>query len=98
MYYIIVGLPLTAVFAAAQFFLCKKAKSNMVKLLPVFCGAGVFLLAELIRGRNLLADAVYGIFGQAIFAVVVILWLLGGAVAAGALIGFAAYFIFGKRN
>ena len=71
------GLPLAAVFAAAQVYICKKSKSKFIKFLLLFCGAGGLLLAEFIRGENLLASAVYGMLGQGIFALVVILWIFG---------------------
>ena len=87
------GLPIAAVFAAVQFFLCEKARKNIIKLIPIFAGAGALLVAAFIRGENLLADAVYGIAGQGIFAVIVLLWILGGALAAGSIAGWVIYFI-----
>ena len=93
MYFIIMGLPFAAAFAALQFFLCKKAQKNITKLLPLFFGAVAFILAAFIRGENLIASAVYGIFGQAIFAIVVLLWIFGGAVSIGAVIGWIIYLL-----
>lgn len=93
MYFVIFFLPVAAVFSALQFVLCEKTEKNLLKLLPVFSAAGGILLAEFIRGENLLASAVYGILGQAIFALVVILWIFGGAVSIGAIIGWIIYFI-----
>ncbi len=93
MYYIIVGLPLAAVFAALQLFLCKKAKGNLTKLLPIFGSALSLLLAAFIRGENLLASAVYGIFGQGIFAIIVLLWIFGAGIGIGAIAGWIIYLI-----
>ncbi len=91
MYFIIVGLPLAVFFAAAQLYLCRKAKSSAAKLLPVFAGAGALILAAFIRGENFLASAVYGIFGQGIFALVVFLWIIGGVLGIGAAAGWIIY-------
>ncbi len=91
------GLPLAAVFAAVQFFLCEKGKNNFIKLLPIFCGALSFLLAAFIRGENFIASAVYGIFGMGIFALVVILWIFGIAFGVGSIIGWGIYLIKNRR-
>lgn len=93
MFYLIMGLPAAAAVAAMQFMLCKKAKKNITKLLPIFGGALALLLAALIRGENFLADAVYGIAGQGIFALIVLLWILGGALAAGSMVGWLIYLL-----
>ncbi len=93
MFFIITVVPLALIFAAMQFFLCLKSKINLIKFLPVFCSAAAFLLAVFIRGENLLADAVYGIIGQGIFAAVVILWIFGGTLAFGTIIGWAVYLL-----
>lgn len=93
MFYIITGIPLAAVFAAVQFFLCKKAERNIIKLLPIFISAGALLLSAFIRGENLLASAVYGFLGQGIFALVVLLWLLAIGTGLGAIIGWIFYLI-----
>lgn len=87
------GLPLAAVFAAAQVYICKKSKSKFIKFLLLFCGAGGLLLAEFIKGENLLASAVYGMLGQGIFALVVILWIFGFSAVFGAGAGFAVFLI-----
>ena len=98
MYFIIMGLPLAFVFAAVQVYFCKKAKSIAIKLLPIFAGAGALLLAAFIRGENLLADAVYGFFGQGIFAVIVLLWIFGAAAGAGSVIGWIIFIIRAKAK
>lgn len=97
MFYLITGIPFAAAFAALQFFLCEKANKNAIKLLPIFAAALALLLAAFIRGENLLADAVFGIFGQGIFALIVLLWILGGALCAGAIIGWIIYLIKNRK-
>lgn len=96
MYYVIFGIPVAAIFTALQVFLCKKTKNNLLKLLPIFCGAGALLIAEFIRGENLLASAVYGILGQGIFAAVALLWIFGIGIGAGSVIGWIIYLIKNK--
>ena len=87
------ALPLAAVFAAVQFYLCKKARGKAAKLLPIFASAACFLAAVFIKGENFLASAVYGFLGWGIFALVVILWILGAAIGMGALAGWIIYLI-----
>lgn len=91
------GLPVAAAVAVMQFFLCEKAKKNITKLLPIFGAVIALLLAAFIRGENLLADAVYGIAGQGIFAVIVLLWILGGALAVGSIAGWVIYLIKNRK-
>ncbi|MBR3936234.1 MAG: hypothetical protein IKJ57_06770 [Oscillospiraceae bacterium] len=98
MYFIIMGAPLAIIFAVLQYMLCKKARGNIIKLLPIFAAAASLLLAGFIRGENFLADAVYGIFGQGIFALVVVLWIFGGGVAVGAIIGWIIYLVKVERR
>lgn len=93
MFYLIIGFPVTAAVAAMQFLICEKAKKNITKLLPIFAAAAVLLLAAFIPGENLIADAVYGIAGQGIFAIIVLLWIFGGAMGLGAIIGWVIYLI-----
>ena len=93
MFYIITILTIALIFSALQFFLCVKFKKNIIKLLPLFSSAAALLLAAFIRGENILADAVFGILGRGIFAAVVILWIFGGAVAVGAIIGWIIYLL-----
>lgn len=88
---------MAAICAAVQLFLCKKAKSSFTKLLPLFFSAGALLLAAFIRGENFLASAVYGIFGQGIFAVIVLLWFAAGALGIGGIIGWAVYLFSRKK-
>ena len=92
------GAPLTVIFSLFQYMLCKKAKQNIIKFLPVLLAAISFLLAEFIRGENFLADAVYGIVGQGIFAAIVLLWIFGGSVAVGSVIGWIIYLIKVERR
>ena len=92
------GAPLAVIFALLQFMLCKKAREKIIKFLPIFAAAASLLLAEFIRGENFLADAVYGIVGQGIFAAIVLLWIFGGSVAVGSVIGWIIYLIKVERR
>ncbi|MBR2041624.1 MAG: hypothetical protein IJ945_04550 [Oscillospiraceae bacterium] len=87
MFYFAAALPFAVLFSAAQFFLCKKAKNKTTKILPVLSGVIFFLMAEVIRAENFFADAVYGILGRGIFALVVFLWIAGISAVMGALFG-----------
>ena len=90
--------PLAVIFALLQFMLCKKAGEKIIKFLPIFAAAASLLLAEFIRGENFLADAVYGIVGQGIFAAIVLLWIFGGSIAVGSVIGWIIYLIKVERR
>lgn len=98
MYYLIAGIPVAAVFAIAQLYLCEKSEKTMIKLLPVFFGAALLIAAEFIRGENLLASAVYGIFGRGIFALVLLLWISGAGAGVGFAIGWIIYLIKQKTS
>ena len=98
MFYLIGGVPLGLLWAVLQFYLCKKEYKNIIKFLPALSSAALFIFAEVIRGENLLADAVYGMFGMGIFAAVVLLWILGASLATGAAIGWAVYLIVCKNH
>ena len=41
MYFVIFGLPVAAVFAALQIFLCKKSEKKAVRLVPLFITLGI---------------------------------------------------------
>ena len=41
MYFVIFGLPVAAVFAALQIFLCKKYEKKMIRLIPLFITLGI---------------------------------------------------------
>ena len=41
MYFVIFGLPVAAVFAALQIFLCKKSEKKAVRLVPLFIALGI---------------------------------------------------------
>ena len=92
------GAPLAVIFALFQYMLCKKAREKIIKFLPIFAAAASLLLAEFIRGENFLADAVYGIAGQGIFAAIVLLWIFGGSIAVGSVIGWIIYLIKVERQ
>jgi hypothetical protein len=66
MFYLIAGVPLGLLWAVLQFYLCKKEYKNIIKFLPALSSAALFIFAEVIRGENLMADAVYGMFGMGI--------------------------------
>lgn len=92
------GAPLAVIFALLQYMLCKKAREKIIKFLPIFAAAASLLLAAFIRGENFLADAVYGIVGQGIFAAIVLLWIFGGSIAVGSVIGWIIYLIKVERR
>lgn len=70
-------------------FLCQKSALSFGEK-----GSGcISVFAEFIRGENLLASAVYGILGQGIFALIVLLWILGIGAGAGLIIDRGIFFI-----
>ena len=97
MYFIIFGLPVAAVFAALQVFLCKKSDKKAVRLVPLFITLGIISALGL-----LLLDPVSGFLAQyidwGVFALIVYLVVgaVGSAMGTGA--GWIIYLILKKRK
>ena len=97
MYFIIFGLPVAAVFAALQIFLCKKTDKKAVRLVPLFITLGIIAAFGL-----LLFDPVSGFLARyidwGVFALVVYLVVgaVGSAMGTGA--GWIIYLILKKRK
>ena len=91
MYFIIFGLPVAAVFAALQIFLCKKSDKKTVRFVPLFITLGIIAALGL-----LLLDPVSGFLARyidwGVFALVV--YLVIGAI--GSAMGTAAGWIIFK--
>ena len=97
MYFIIFGLPVAAVFAALQVFLCKKSDKKAVRLVPLFITLGIIAALGI-----LLLDPVSGFLAQyidwGVFALIVYLVVgaVGSAMGTGA--GWIIYLILKKRK
>ena len=97
MYFVIFGLPVAAVFAALQIFLCKKSEKKAVRLVPLFITLGIIASLGI-----LLLDPVSVFLARfidwGVFALVV--YLVIGAIgsAMGTAAGWVIYLIFKKRN
>ena len=97
MYFIIFGLPVAAVFAALQIFICKKSDKKAVRLVPLFITLGIIAALGL-----LLLDPVSGFLAQyidwGVFALIVYLVVgaVGSAMGTGA--GWIIYLILKKRK
>ena len=97
MYFIIFGLPVAAVFAALQVFLCKKSDKKTVRLVPLFITLGIIAALCL-----LITDSVSGFLAQyidwGVFALIVYLVVgaVGSAMGTGA--GWIIYLILKKRK
>ena len=97
MYFIIFGLPVAAVFAALQIFLCKKSDKKAVRLVPLFITLGIIATLGL-----LLLDTVSGFLARyidwGVFALIVYLVVgaVGSAMGTGA--GWIIYLILKKRK
>ena len=97
MYFIIFGLPVAAVFAALQIFLCKKSDKKAVRLVPLFITLGIIAALGI-----LLLDPVSGFLAQyidwGVFALIVYLVVgaVGSAMGTGA--GWIIYLILKKRK
>jgi H+/Cl- antiporter ClcA len=95
MYFIIFGLPVAAVFAALQIFLCKKSDKKTVRFVPLFITLGIIAALGL-----LLLDSVSGFLARyidwGVFALVV--YLVIGAIgsAMGTAAGWIIYCIVNK--
>ena len=97
MYFIIFGLPVAAVFAALQVFLCKKSDKKAVRLVPLFITLGIIAALGL-----LLLDPVSAFLARyidwGVFALIVYLVVgaVGSAMGTGA--GWIIYLILKKRK
>lgn len=92
MYYIVFGLPIAAVFAAAQVFICIKTKKKAIRLVPLYITAGIILSLGI-----LLLEPVSGALAYYIDwgVLALIVYLTVGAVgsAMGTAIGWLIYYI-----
>ena len=97
MYFVIFGLPVAAVFAALQIFLCKKSEKKAVRLVPLFITLGI-LAALLVLISDPVSSALAYYIDWGVFALVV--YLVIGAVgsAMGTAAGWVIYLIFKKRK
>ena len=97
MYFIIFGLPVAAVFAALQIFLCKKSDKKAVRLVPLFITLGIIAALGL-----LLLDPVSGALAQYIDwgVLALMVYLMVGAVGSviGTGAGWIIYLILKKRK
>ena len=97
MYFVIFGLPVAAVFAALQIFLCKKSDKKTVRLVPLFITLGIIAALGL-----LLLDPVSGALAQYIDwgVLALMVYLMVGAVGSviGTGAGWIIYLILKKRK
>ena len=97
MYFVIFGLPVAAVFAALQIFLCKKYEKKMIRLIPLFITFGIIAVLGI-----LLLDPVSGFLARfidwGVFALVVYMVLGAVGAATGTAAGWIIYLILKKKN
>ena len=97
MYFVIFGLPVAAVFAALQIFLCKKSDKKTVRLVPLFITLGIIAALGL-----LLLDPVSGALAQYIDwgVLALMVYLMVGAVGSviGTGAGWVIYLLLKKRK
>ena len=97
MYFVIFGLPVAAVFAALQIFLCKKSDKKTVRFVPLFITLGIIAALGL-----LLLDPVSGALAQYIDwgVLALMVYLMVGAVGSviGTGAGWIIYLILKKRK
>ena len=97
MYFVIFGLPLAAIFAALQIFLCKKSKKKAVRLIPLFITLGIIAALGILLLEPVsvfLARFIdWGVFALFVYLVMV---AIGSAIGTGA--GWIIYLILKKKN
>ena len=97
MYFVIFGLPVAAVFAALQIFLCKKSDKKAVRLIPLFITLGIIAALGI-----LLLDPVSGFLARfidwGVFALVIYMVLGAVGSAMGTAAGWIIYLILKKKN
>ena len=95
MYFVIFGIPIAAIFAALQIFLCKKSDKKSVRLIPLFITLGIIASLGI-----LLLDPVSGFLARyidwGVFALVVYLTLGAVGSAMGTAAGWAIYCVINK--
>ena len=97
MYFVIFGLPLAAIFAALQIFLCKKSKKKAVRLVPLFITLGIIAALGILLLEPVsvfLARFIdWGVFALFVYLVMV---AIGSAIGTAA--GWIIYLILKKKN
>ena len=97
MYFVIFGLPLAAIFAALQIFLCKKSKKKAVRLVPLFITLGIIAALGILLLEPVsvfLARFIdWGVFALFVYLVI---GANGSAIGTGA--GWIIYLILKKKN
>lgn len=92
MYFVIFSIPIAAVFAALQVFLCKKYERKSIRLVPLFITLGILAAFGI-----LLLDPVSGFVARfidwGVFALVVYLALGAVGSAVGTAAGWIIYLI-----
>ncbi len=97
MYFVIFALPVAAVFAALQVFLCKKSEKKAVRLVPLFISLGTIALLGILLLEPVsvfLARFIdWGVFALVVYLVI---GAVGSAIGTGA--GWIVYLILKKRK
>lgn len=97
MYFVIFGLPVAAVFAALQIFLCKKSEKKSVRLVPLFITIGIIAALGL-----LLIDPVSGFLakytGWGVLALIVYLVIGAGGSLTGTAAGWIIYLALKRKQ
>ena len=97
MYFVIFGLPLAAVFAALQIFLCKKSKKKAVRLVPLFISLGIIAsLGILLLEAVLVFLARFIDWGVFALVVYLVIGAIGSAIGTGA--GWVIYLLLKRRK
>ena len=97
MYFIVYCLPVAAVIAALQVYLCKKSEKKAVRLIPLFVILGIIATIIILLSEPVSTAIGYGM-DSAIFAFIVLLGLTAFGCAIGTGAGWIIYKIIKKHN
>ncbi len=97
MYYIIFSLPIAAVFAALQVFLCKKSKKKAVRLIPLFITLAT-AAAFGIMLTDVVSSAIAFYIDWGVFALIVYLALGAIGSAMGTAAGWIIYLVLKRKQ
>ena len=95
MYFIIFSLPVAIIFAALQFFLCKKYERKSIRMIPLFITLGIIEIFGILL-TDPVSSAVAYYIDWGVFALIVYLAVAAMGSAIGTATGWIIYKVAGK--
>ena len=97
MYFIIFSIPIAAILAALQVYLCKKSERKAIRLIPLFITIGVLAMFGIIISDPV-SSAIAFYIDWGVFALIVYLAIGAIGCAIGTAVGWIIYKIIKKHK